>query len=209
MAVITISRQFGAGGKTLATLVSEKLGYTLIDDAIINQVAEKAKVSDDWVHSIEKEAGGKLLNFISKLVSKSFIERILDDSKGYIDEEVYIDTLKEVIVKFAEEDNCIILGRGGQHFLRNHENAVHVLMVAELTDRIKFMEDHYDLLPTDAKNTVITRDKNRQNLILKIGHENFEHPGLYNIILNMSRLSMNKAAEIVCSMVDPQSLCKI
>jgi cytidylate kinase len=200
MAVITISRQFGAGGKTLGSLISQKLEYTLIDDAIINKVAEKAKVSKDWVQSIEKEAGGKLLSFISKLVSKSFIERILDESKGYIDEDVYIDTLKEVFDKFAEEDNCVILGRGGQHFLRNHDNVVHVLMVAEREDRIKFMEDHYNLLPTQARNTVMTRDKNRQTLCMKIGNENFENPGLYNIILNMSRLSMNKAAEIVCTL---------
>jgi len=201
MAVITISRQFGAGGKTLGTLISKNLGYTLIDDVIINKVAEKVKVSDDWVQSIEKEAGGKLLNFISKLVSKSFIERILDESKGYIDEEVYIDALKEVFIKFAEENNCIVLGRGGQYFLKNHENVVHVLMVAELEDRIKFMEDHYDLLPTEAKNTVMTRDKKRQNLYMKIGHENYENPGLYNVVLNMSKLSMNKAAEMVSTLV--------
>ena len=62
MAVITISRQFGAGGKTLGELISKNLGYTFIDDAIINKVAKKAKVSDEWVQSIEKEAGGKSKN---------------------------------------------------------------------------------------------------------------------------------------------------
>jgi cytidylate kinase len=201
MAVITISRQFGAGGKTLGSLIAQKLGYTFIDDAIINKVAEKVKVSDDWVHSIETEAGGKLMNFISKLVSKSFMERILDESKGYIDEEVYIDALKEVFDKFAEEGDCVILGRGGQYFLRNREDTFHVLMLAELEDRIKFMENHYNLLPTDARNAVMTRDKKRHNLYMKIGNENFESPGLYNITLNMSRLNMNKAAEIVCALV--------
>ena len=201
MAVITISRQFGAGGKTLGTLLAKKLGYTLIDEAIINKVAEKAKVSGDWVQSIEKEAGGALLNFLTKLVSKSFMERLLDNTKGYIDEEVYIDTLKEVIQKLAEEDNCIILGRGGQYFLRNRENVFHVLLVAQLEDRIKFMEEHYSLLPTDARNTVTTKDKMRHNLYMKIGHENFESPGLYNLTLNMSKLDMDKAAEIVCALV--------
>jgi cytidylate kinase len=206
MAVITISRQFGAGGKTLGTLLAEKMGYTLIDEAIINKVAEKAKVSGDWVHSIEKEAGGALLNFLTKLVSKSFMERLLDSSKGYgyIDEDVYIDALKEVIQKLAEVDNCIILGRGGQYFLRNRENVFHVLLVAELEDRIKFMEEHYDLLPTDARNSVMTKDKNRYNLYMKIGHENFESPKLYNVTLNMSKLTLNKAAEVVSALVNKQ-----
>lgn len=204
MAVITISRQFGAGGKTLGTMLAEKLGYTLIDEAIINKVAEKAKVSGDWVQSIEKEAGGALLNFLTKLVSKSFMERLLDNTKGYIDEDVYIDALKEVIQKLAEEDNCIILGRGGQYFLRNRENIFHVLLVAELEDRIKFMEGHYQLLPTEARNTVMTKDKMRHNLYMKIGHENFESPKLYNVTLNMSKLNMEKAVDIVSALINKQ-----
>ena len=58
MSVITISRQFGAGGKTLGEMISKALGYTFVDDEIIYQVAKKGKVSTDWVKSIEKEAGG-------------------------------------------------------------------------------------------------------------------------------------------------------
>ena len=64
MAVITISRQFGAGGKTIGQKVAEALGYTFIDEDIIQIIAEKAKVSPGWVESVEKEAGGKFSKFI-------------------------------------------------------------------------------------------------------------------------------------------------
>ena len=57
MAVITISRQFGAGGITLGQMVAERLGYTFFDNEIIQMVADKAKVSAQWVESMEKEAG--------------------------------------------------------------------------------------------------------------------------------------------------------
>ncbi|MGB8426467.1 MAG: cytidylate kinase family protein, partial [Desulfobacterales bacterium] len=93
MAVLTISRQFGAGGITRGKRVAKRLGYGFYDDEIIRMVAKKANVSPQWVESMEKEAGGKLERLISGLVSKSFFERLLDDRHGYIDEEIYVDLL--------------------------------------------------------------------------------------------------------------------
>jgi len=81
MAVITLSRHFGAGGKTLGAMVAKKLDYVFLDDEIINLVAEKAW-SVNWMDLIEKEFGGKLLPRISGLVPKGRKEIILDDKKG-------------------------------------------------------------------------------------------------------------------------------
>ena len=58
MAVFTISRQFGAGGKTLGKMVAETLGYTFADSSIIQMISKQANVSAKWVRSFEKEAGG-------------------------------------------------------------------------------------------------------------------------------------------------------
>ena len=71
MAVITISRQFGAGGKTHGKMIADKLGYTFADDDIIQMVAEAANVSPHWVESVEREAGGKLSRAISSMVRVS------------------------------------------------------------------------------------------------------------------------------------------
>lgn len=202
MAVITISRQFGAGGKTLGELVAKKMNCSIIDEQIIEKVAERAKVSTNWVQSIEKEAGGKLLNFLSKLISKSFVDRILDDTKGYIDEEVYVDALKDVITQIAEEGNCIIIGRGGQFILQGRKDVLHVLLVAEKSDRVKFMETHYKLLPTQAKNVVNTHDKRRVNLLKRFQNEDYDQPQFYDLVLNMSKISMETAANIIYKMID-------
>ncbi|MBW1696786.1 MAG: cytidylate kinase family protein [Deltaproteobacteria bacterium] len=92
MSVITISRQFGAGGKTIGEMVSRKLGYLFFDDQIIQMIAARARVSPGWVKSIEREAGGMLQKFILSVGRKSFAERISEEG-GYIDEEIYIDLL--------------------------------------------------------------------------------------------------------------------
>ena len=66
MAVITISRQYGAGGKTLGQKVARKLGYYFAEDDIIQMVAREAKVSRDWVECIQREAGSTLLKFMQE-----------------------------------------------------------------------------------------------------------------------------------------------
>jgi cytidylate kinase len=200
MSVIVISRQFGAGGKTLGEMVSEKLNYTFADNDIIQMVAKQAKVSTNFVESIENEAGGKLLKFMSGLVRKSFIERILSDEHGYIDEEIYVDLLYKIINQIADEGNAVILGRGGQYILRDRADAFHVLLIAEKSDRIRFMEEHYNLNPTQAKQSVNREGKRRINLYKKFGKEDYDSPDLYHLVLNMSRLKLEDARELICEL---------
>lgn len=200
MAVITISRQFGAGGRTLGEMVANKLEYSFVDDEIIQMVAKKAKVSTHWVESIEKEAGGKLLRFMTGLVSKNLVERILDEKRGYIDEEIYVDLLNKIISQLADEGNVVILGRGGQYILRDREDAFHVLLIAHLNDRIKFMEAHYDLATPQALKTVNSQDKRRSILYRKFGKEDYDHPDLYHLVLNMSKLTLEKACNLICDL---------
>lgn len=204
MSVITISRQFGAGGITLGQAVAKELGYTFVDNEIIQNVAHEAKVSTDWVKSIEKEAGGKLLKFISSLVSKNLVDRILDDQRGYIDEEIYVDLLHQIIRQLAAEGNVIILGRGSQYILSEQKDVYHVLLVAKKADRVKFMEEHYELTPTPALNAVNNEDKRRLNLYKKFGKQDYDNPDLYHLVLNMSRVHMDTAIKLVCCLVRPQ-----
>ena len=201
MAVITISRQFGAGGKTLGEILAKKLNYQFINEDIIQMVADKARVSKGWVESVEQEAGGKLLNWMARIVPKSYVERILGGDSGYLDEEVYVGILREVITQVAEEGNVIILGRGGQYILQKHPGVFHLLLIAKKEDRIEFMEEHYNLRPTQAKQVVEKQDKRRTNLYRKFGKEDYDRPGLYNLILNMSKLDIDKASDFLCRMV--------
>ncbi|MGD8492047.1 MAG: cytidylate kinase family protein, partial [Desulfobacterales bacterium] len=89
MAVITISRQYGAGGKTLGKMIAAELGFEFADSEIIAKVAEMANVSTHWVETVEKEAGGKLSRFVSRMVSRPLVDKILKGERGYIDETIY------------------------------------------------------------------------------------------------------------------------
>ena len=201
MAVITISRQFGAGGLTLGRQLAEQMGYTFVSDEIIKMVAKRARVSSDWVESVEREAGGRLQKFITTLVPRGLVDRILDDQRGYIDEEIYVDLLGKIINTIADEDDCVILGRGGQFFLQERPDAFHILLIADVDYRVQFMEERYDLTHANAVQTIQAEGKRRTNLYRKIGRADYDRPEHYHLTFNMSRISMETAIRVIQSLV--------
>ena len=120
---------------------------------------------------MEKEAGGKFLWIISQMVSKGLVDKILKNERGYIDESIYLDYLVVLIAQFAEEGDVVIMGRGSQYILQDHPDAIHVLLVNSLENRVRNVMDRHDLTHKKAAQMVQSRrqtaggpvQKNRQN----------------------------------------------
>jgi len=201
MAVITISRQFGTGGLTFGSMLAERLKYTFADNNIIQMLAKEANVSTSWVEAFEKEAGSRLSKLISSVVSQKWIDRVLGGEYGYLDEQIYLDYLVLIIARMADEGNVIILGRGSQYILNDHPDAVHLLMINTLENRIRFMMDHYDLPRKKAEKIVISEDKRRASLYRRLGKANYEDPSLYHLVLNMEKLDLSQALDLVANLV--------
>jgi len=205
MAVITISRQYGAGGKTLGKMIANEFSYEFADSEIVAKVAEMANVSTHWVETVENEAGGKLSRFITRMVSKPLVDRILKDERGYIDEEIYLDYLVLIIAQVADEGDAVILGRGSQYILDDHPDAYHILMIDEFENRVRFMKQHYDLSDSRATKVVRSEDKRRKALYQKLGKTDYDDPFLYHLVLNMSKVSLEEAKKIVCNLVQSET----
>ena len=200
--MITISRQFGAGGRTLGNMIAKKLNYRFLDDQILQEIAKHARVSKETVISMERTAGSAISRIITSLLSRDYMERLTGEAIGYMDEEVYVDALYEVMRKLASEGNVILTGRGGQYILEDFENTFHILLVASQEDRIRFIETHYKLPYDKAESIVLNGEKRRFNLYRRIGKEDFNDPIHYHLVLNMSRVSLEKAAELICGLVE-------
>ena len=201
MAIITISRQFGAGGKTLGTRLADKLGYTFAGSEVIQKIAEVANVSPAWVESVEKEAGTRVSALISRMVSRSLVDKILKDERGYLDDDIYLDYLVLTISEIAEEGNAVILGRGAQYILKNEPETYHVLLVDAFDNRVRFMMKNYDLSAGKATRMVQSEDRRRVTLYSKLGKSDYDNPNLYHLVLNMGRLSLEKAEELIVQLV--------
>jgi len=203
MSVITVSRQFGAGGRTLGEMVAEKLGYELYDNEVIQMVAEQAKVSANSVDALEKETGGIFKKVIADIVPKSLKDLIVSRNQETIDEEIYVDILQKIITEIAESGNAVIIGRGSQYILKDRENIIHVLITGEGKDREKFLEEKYDLTHDQAAHAISHDDRRRANLYRKFAVTDYDQPDRYHLVLNTSKLGFDTARELICELVKP------
>jgi cytidylate kinase len=201
MSVITISRQFGAGGRTLGEMVAEKLGYELYDNEVIQMVSIQAKVSADSVDALEKETGGIFKKVITDIVPKGLKDLIVSRKQETIDEEIYIDILQKIIIEIAVDGNAVIIGRGSQYILKDYDDVYHVLITADTEDRVKFLKEKYDLHHDQAVRAVSQDDKRRSNLYRKFGETDYDQPERYHIVLNTSKANFETARDLICALV--------
>jgi len=203
MAVITISRQFGAGGRTLGGKLAKRLGYRYVHEDMIREIALKAEVVDKRILQFERRGTSKLLQFLDKIVTTSYVERLTSDKYGYVDEEIYVDAVKKVVQELYEYGNVVIIGRGSQYILKNGENARHVFLVADLDHRIRFLMDHYDLVESAARRAITRADRIRSRFLNIFADQQFhDNPITYDLSLNMSRISMEQAELFIADLVE-------
>ena len=201
MAVLSISRQFGAGGLTLGKSISTQLGYKFVSSQIIDEMAKEANVSLAWIKGVEKHAGDWLMRFVNRFVNTSFIERHVGQTKTDFDEKKYVTFLQSIVKRIADEDNVIILGRGSQYILQDRENVIHLLLVADLDDRIRFLEKSWKMSRRDAEREILIREKRRDAFMkyFELGPPN--NPNLYHMVLNTSKIDFAEAKRIIILMV--------
>jgi cytidylate kinase len=204
MSVITISRQFGSGGKTLGRRIADTLGYYYADEDIIERAAVEIYVSSHGRKMFESEPVDKFKKFISKLnpFGTSLMELPLGDRERYIDGFKYVELLNLIIPKIAKDGNAVIVGRGGQYILQNFDDTYHLLLIAKEEDRVKFIEEHYRASGTRAAQVIKRMDKRRANLFSYFRRKDFDDPTLYDLIINMSLLSIDQAQELVINLIN-------
>jgi cytidylate kinase len=203
MSVITISRHFGAAGKTLGRQLADTLGYYYADEDIIERAVVEMYSSPDWKRIIEEEPVEKLKRYISRLnpLGRSLMERPLSDDESYIDGFHYVELLKLIITNIAKDGNAVIVGRGGQYILHDFDDTYHLLLTAKEKDRIKFMENNYHVSNKKAIQIIKRMAKRRANLYTFFDRKDYDNPSMYDLVLNMSLLNINKAEKIVYKLI--------
>jgi len=202
MAVITISRQFGAGAWTLGERLSKRLGYRYVHSDMIKEVAAKVDVSSDQIRVLEERGHSNLLEFLDNLVAASYVKRIISDKYRFVDEKTYVNVVRSIIQELYKQGNVVIIGRGSQYVLKDFADTWHLLLVENLQYRIHSVMDKFNLKEHEAEKAIKRRDQIRARF-LSFFSENKSHddPLLYDLVLNMRSISMEKAEDLVIDLV--------
>ena len=205
MAVLTISREFGAGGRTLGERLANRLNYRYVNEEMIKEVARKANVSPEGVYAFEKSGGSKLMKFLDKLVRMDYLDRILQTDTGYLDAKRYVQLVSEIINEIYEAGNAVIIGRGGQYILQNKNQAYHVGLVAEYQFRCEFVMEKHGCSHEVAERAIQRADQERRSFLgcfMETGALHRDDPHLYHVLINTSKTGMQVAEDLVVSMVE-------
>lgn len=186
--VITISRQTGSGGRTLAGQLAESLGYEFIDHQILDYIAQNTGAREKLLDSLdEKTRSGVEL----------WVEGILRGR--YIDRMEYMHWLVKSVTAMAEHGDTVILGRGGNVIL-GARGGLHVRIVAPRDLRIANLVNYRDMTIAEAKRTVDLSDDQRRSFHLENFGTDIDSPQDYHIVINTGSVGLECAREMILSL---------
>ncbi len=201
MALVTISRHFGAGGLTLGEKLCDRFGFQLVDASTIEQLAKKDKVNPNWLTAMEKEATSTVLSLLSTVVSRGLFYK-KPGTPGYqIERRRYMDFLTRIFTAMANEGGYVIVGRGAQVILQDHPKVVHLLLVAEYENRVKFLLEQHNVSRAQAETEIRDKEKERASLASRLFDKDIDDPSLYHMVLNTSRMPYEWVLETVFQLV--------
>jgi cytidylate kinase len=201
MAVVTISRHFGAGGHTLGQMLCERFDFRLADASVVDRLARNAKLSPDWLNAMEKEASSPLLSMISTLVSRGIFYKHPGSPAEKDDRQKYVAFLARIFSAMANEGGYVIVGRGAQFVLKGHPKAIHVLLVADYESRVSFLTGHHKISRSEAERMIRAREKERTALASRLFDADMDDASLYHVVLNTGTMPYDWVVDTVSELV--------
>ena len=177
MHFITFSRQMGTKGTEIARLVAQSLQYRFYDTDDIEQKAAEMGFLDD-IREINDKAPPPLKRVFSYRP------------------EINLDHLYAVIYELARMGDAVILGRGGNMLFRTLPDALHVLVIASRGTRIRNLAER-GYRPEAAQIVMEKSDRERESFVRFAFHQDWGDPGIYDLVLNMDKLSVTTAADLI------------
>lgn len=187
--IITISREFGAGGSTIGQRVADELGYYFCDkDFVIKTALELGTLTPDDVREFDERVPKSL----------GFGQSLFDFYNRPLDQKMFA-AQKEVIKKVAEKGNCVIVGRNSNIILQEYDYSLHVFVSATKYSRIKRLQK---VMPDYSENQIVDKmkavDKARKKYCSYYTDTEFGNAAFYDLCLKSSTLGDDKCVELIC-----------
>ncbi len=179
MAIITIARQMGSLGNEIATDVAQRLKYTLVDQAKLQEAAEAYGLLKSELEEVHEKR--------PTLVTRYLTMR----------HRAYLDMLQTIIYSYARQDDVVLLGRGATVLLSDVPSALHVNIFAPFERRVEVVMAEERLTRPLAEQLVRESDQDRAGYMKYLFDRDWMDPLLYDLMLNTGSVTRQHACDLI------------
>lgn len=184
--VITISREYGSGGRFIGQLIAQKLGIAFYDSELLAKASDLSGISQSCVENYD-ETKESAFSYAQGLYG-------MDMSLG---QKVFLAQF-ETIKKIAATESCVIVGRCADYVLRDHPKLVKVFICAPLEDKINRAVTYYNINPAKAASIIAKKNKKRRSYYNFYTDKDWGRADSYDLCVN-SQNGIETAVEAICA----------
>ncbi len=190
--IITISREFGSGGRFIGEEVAKKLGIAYYDKNIIGQIAEKSGLSPEYIQENAELSPKK------GLFAYAFSGR---DITGKSVEDMVYEAQRNIILELAEKEPCVIIGRNADYILKDRDDVLNVFIHGDMPEKIQRITSLYNVEEKEAVKMMADTDKRRRTNYNFYTDQNWGKASNYTLCLNSSQLGYDRCEMIIMECV--------
>ena len=191
--IITISREFGSGGRFIGEEVAKKLGIAYYDKNIISQIAEESGLSPEYIQE------GAELSPKKGLFAYAFAGR---DITGKSIEDIVYEAQRKVILELAEKESCVIVGRNADFILQDRDDVLNVFIHGNMPEKTQRISRLYNVSEQEAVKMMADVDKRRMINYNFYTEQRWGKASNYTLCLNSSQLGYERCEEIIMECVE-------
>ena len=205
--VITIGRQFGAGGATVGHMLAEALKADFLDSNIIDEVGRRLQLPREEVEAEDEHPGSLLARLLVALGSASSEPLIPPEATAWTPpnaaptfdtRKAVLQITQHVIEEAARAGNVVIVGRGGAYILAKFPGALHLFLRAAEAARVKTVMARFSIASEDeARRRIKQADENWTSYIKQVYGHDRNHPAHYDMVLDTGRLGYDATVDAV------------
>ncbi len=193
--IITVSRQFGSGGRSIGKAVAEKLGYEYYDGELVERVAKETGFDPEYIADAGEYAPGR------SMLSYAFSSGAAHPHSGSMNANDYLWAAQcKIILELAEKGDCVIVGRCADYILRDRDDCLNVFIHADTDYKAKRIVELYGVTDKSPEKRLSDKDaKRRVNYKYFTGRE-WGDTSNYHLSLNSGYFGAEECAQIIVSL---------
>ncbi len=198
--VITITRQYGSGGREIGRKLAEAYDISFYDNEIIAQAAKETGFAEAAFKGAEDKATNSLLYSIA-MGMNVFSSQDIGFSGLSLDDRIFL-AQSNVIRRVAEEGPCVIVGKCADYILKDRENVVNIFIKASLDSRIRRSIEIDSLPQAKAGEIVLKKDKSRANYYKYHAGERWDNVMNYDMAIRSDLCGIDGTVECLKTYID-------